>query len=207
MADGANTAHVHRQALHEAALLQIFDSARTYSGWLPTPVTDAQLRTLYDHARWAPTAMNASPARFIFVTSKAGKARLLPHVYPMNVEKVEAAPVTVIVARDRRFFEEADSFFPDRAAQLRQMDAEAPMVREIAIRNTTLQGAYLILAARALGLDCGPMSGFVPAGVDAEFFPDQRYEADFLINLGHGDPDSLHPRNPRLSFDQACRIV
>jgi 3-hydroxypropanoate dehydrogenase len=207
MADGNEHARLAHAPLDADAVSQLFDGARTYSGWLPTPVSEAQIRALYGHARWAPTAMNSVPARFTFVTSEAGKARLMPHIYPLNVEKVQAAPVTVIVARDRRFFLEADSFFPDRADQIKAMDPEAPMVREIATRNTTLQGAYLMMAARALGLDCGPMSGFAAHTLNPDFFPDGRFEADFLINIGHGDPATLHPRNPRLSFDQACQII
>jgi 3-hydroxypropanoate dehydrogenase len=196
-----------RPALGEDALAKLFDDARTYSGWLPTVLGETTLRALYDHVRWGPTAMNGTPGRFLFVTSPAGKARLLPHIYPMNVAKVSAAPVTVIVARDTRFFEEADTFFPDRAAQIKSMDPTAPMVREIASRGATLQGAYLLLAARAAGLDCGPMSGFNAETLNADFFPDGRLEADFLMNLGRGDPASLMPRNPRLSFEQACQIL
>ena len=206
MADSMNVA-APRAALAKDAFARLFDDARTYSGWLPTAVSEATLRELYDHARWGPTAMNGTPGRFLFVSSPAGKARLLPHIYPMNIAKAAAAPVTVIVARDTRFFEEGDTFFPDRAAQIKSMDPTAPMVREIAARGATLQGAYLILSARAAGLDCGPMSGFNAPTLNAEFFPDGRFEADFLINIGQGDPASLMPRNPRLSFEQACQIL
>ena len=207
MADDAPSISNARSSLDDAALAQLFNEARTYSGWLPGKIADADLHRLYELLRMAPTAMNGSPGRFVFVTSEAGKERLLPHVAPMNVEKVKAAAATVIVARDLRFFEFADTEFPARAEMIKAMDPAAPMVRDTATRNSTLQGAYLILAARALGLDCGPMSGFAAPGVNAEFFPDGRCEADFLENLGYGDPASLFPRNPRLSFDQACRIV
>lgn len=207
MADDALLMSTTRAPLGDPALAQLFNEARTYSGWLPRRIDEADLHRLYELLRMAPTAMNASPGRFVFVTSEAGKARLLPHVAPMNVEKVKAAAATVIVARDLRFFEFADTYFPARAEMLKAMDPAAPMVRDNATRNATLQGAYLILAARALGLDCGPMSGFAAAGVNAEFFPDGRCEADFLVNLGYGDPASLFPRNPRLSFEQACQIV
>ena len=207
MADDVSSMTGARAALDDAALAQLFGEARTYSGWLPKKIPEADLYRLYELLRMAPTAMNGSPGRFVFVVSDAGKERLLPFVAPMNQEKVRAAAATVIVARDLRFFENADTYFPARAEQIKAMDPAAPMVRDTATRNATLQGAYLILAARALGLDCGPMSGFAAPGVNGEFFPDGRFEADFLVNLGYGDPASLFPRNPRLSFEQACQIV
>jgi 3-hydroxypropanoate dehydrogenase len=204
MADNLNMEKI----LDDKSIALLFDDARTYSGWLNTPVSEAMLQKLYDHARWAPTSMNSNPGRFVFVTSAEAKERLKPHLMPLNVDKMMAAPVTAIVARDTRFYEEADTFFPERAPAIKMMaGANETMARDTALRNATLQGGYLILAARALGLDCGGMSGFNADGVNKEFFPDGRWQADFLINIGHGDPASLHPRNPRLSFDQACQII
>ena len=212
---------VSSRELSDAALDQLFREARTFSAWTDRPVTDETLRRLYDLLKWAPTSGNSNPARFVFVRSAAGKARLLPAVAPGNVEKVRTAPVTAIVAYDLTFFENLSKLAP-HAPTLRDRFAASPeLVETTARRNSSLQGAYLIMAARALGLDCGPMSGFDNAKVDEaffaagqpregdqhEFFPVGHLKSNFLCNLGYGDRSRLHPRQPRLSFDEACTLV
>jgi 3-hydroxypropanoate dehydrogenase len=184
----------------------LFADARTYNGWASDPVPDATLRELYDLVKLAPTSANSCPARFVFLRTPEAKARLKPHLSPGNVDKAMAAPVVVIVAQDLAFYEQMPQLFPSRP--LRDVFAnDAALAADTARRNTVLQGAYLILAARALGLDVGPMSGFDPAGVDREFFGERPLRAEFLVNLGRGDPASLWPRNPRLAFEQACELV
>lgn len=206
--------------IDEECLDTLFRNARTHNGWLPKPVSDETLRELYDLLKWAPTSANGSPARFLFLRSKEAKERLRLALSPGNVEKTMAAPATVIVAYDLRFHERMDKLFP-HSPVMRKMFAENPSLAEAtAVRNGTLQGAYLILAARAVGLDCGPMSGFDNAKVDAEFFGPSAQDAsacqehatgciksNFLCNLGYGDPKALFPRNPRLDFDEACKIL
>jgi 3-hydroxypropanoate dehydrogenase len=194
--------------LGENELALLFDEARTFSGFLKAPVPEATLRKLYDHLRWGPTSMNSSPGRFVFVTTDAARERLKPHLMPLNVDKVMSAPVTVIVARDTQYYEEAETLFPARGAMIKENAPKMPaIVRDTSVRNATLMGGYMILAARALGLDCGAMSGFNSETLNKDFFPDGRWEADFLCNIGYGDPASLHPRNPRLTFETACRIM
>jgi len=189
----------------DKVLDQIFREARTHSAWQPRPVSPATLERLYDLCKMGPTSANSSPARFVFVTSPAAKARLRPCLAPGNVDKTMAAPVTVIVGFDTEFYERLPVLFPH--ADARSWFVGKPtLIHDTAFRNSSLQGAYLIVAARALGLDCGPMSGFDAAKVEAEFFPDGKVKANFLINLGYGDPKALYPRNPRLSFAEACRI-
>jgi len=187
-------------------LNQLFRQARTHSAWLPKRVPVEVLREVYELARWGPTSANSTPARFVFLESDAAKARLLPALAPGNVEKTKAAPVTVIVAWDTEFYEKLPQLFPH--ADMRSYFVGKPaLIDETALRNGSLQGGYFILAARALGLDCGPMSGFDAAKVNAEFFPDGRWKANFLCNLGYGDHSKLFPRNPRLEFDEACRVL
>lgn len=193
------------QALDSAALDQLFGGARTFSAWQDKPVEDILLQQLYAQLKFAPTSANASPARFVFVKSAAAKARLKPGLAPGNVDKTMAAPVTVIVAHDLEFYEQLPTLFPQVDARSWFVGNEAAILTT-AFRNGSLQGAYLILAARALGLDCGPMSGFDNAAVDAAFFAGTAWKSNFLINLGYGETATLHPRNPRLSFAQACRI-
>jgi len=176
------------QALDEAALAQLFTEARTHAAFAPTPVADHTLRRLYQLASLGPTSQNCQPARFVFVATEAGRERLLPHVAAGNVPKVQSAPVTVIVAR----------------ANFESKPAHA---RETAVRNASLTGAYLLMAARALGLACGPMSGFDAAGVNRTFFPDGRWEVDFLINLGWPAGPAPRARGPRLAFEQACVLA
>lgn len=195
-----------RPALNPEALAQLFTEARTHNGFLPEPVAESTLRQLYDLMKWAPTSMNAQPARLVFVVSAAAKQKLAPALSPGNLDKTLAAPVTAIIAQDSRFFEHLPTQFP--AYDARPMfEANAELAGATAFRNSSLQGAYLILAARALGLDCGPMSGFDAARVNEAFFPDGRYQANFLCNLGWGDASKLYPRGPRLSFEEVCRIT
>jgi 3-hydroxypropanoate dehydrogenase len=192
-------------ALEQAALDLLFNDARTHSHWREEPVADDTLRRLYELLRMAPTSGNCSPARFVFVRSAEAKAKLKPALDEGNVAKTMAAPVTAIVATDFEFYENMPRLFPQ--ADARSWFAGKPeAILWGGFRNGTLQGAYLILAARALGLDCGPMSGFNNARVDEAFFAGTPWKSNFLVNLGHGDPSRLHPRNPRLDFEDACRI-
>ncbi|HEX7637320.1 MAG TPA: malonic semialdehyde reductase [Burkholderiaceae bacterium] len=194
------------EALNDAALRQLFLDARTFNKFQPRPVDDATLRRLVDLAKWGPTSMNAQPGRFVFVRSAEAKEKLKPALMPGNRDKTMAAPVTVIVAHDVAFHEHLPTQFPAMPGA-RDMFAGSDAMREsTAFRNGSLQGAYLILAARALGLDAGPMSGFDPAAVDAAFFPDGRWKSNFLVNLGYGDPAGNHPRGPRLPFETVARI-
>jgi 3-hydroxypropanoate dehydrogenase len=188
------------------ALDQLFREARTHNAWLPKPVSAETLRAVYDLARMGPTSANGSPARFVFLETEQAKARLLPALAPLNVEKTRLAPVTVIVAWDTEFYEKLPKLFPH--ADMRSFFAgNKAFSEENAFRNSSLQGGYFILAARAVGLDCGPMSGFDAAKVNAEFFPDGKWKANFLCNLGYGDRSKLFPRNPRLEFAEACRVL
>jgi len=188
------------------ALDQLFREARTHSTWLPEPVPVELLRQAYELARLGPTSANCSPARFVFLTSPGGKARLKPALAPGNVDKTMAAPVTVIVAWDTEFHEKLPKLFP-HADMRAYFVGNQPLIQETAFRNSSLQAAYFILAARALGLDCGPMSGFDADKLNAEFFPDGKWKVNLLCNLGYGDPSKLHPRNPRLNFEEASVIL
>ena len=192
-------------ALDQAGLDLLFNDARTHSHWKDEPVSDDTLRKLYELLRMAPTSGNCSPGRFVFVRSLEAKARLKPALDEGNVAKTMAAPVTAIVATDFEFYEKLPKLFPHTDA--RSWFAGKPeAILWGGFRNGTLQGAYLILAARALGLDCGPMSGFNNALVDETFFAGTPWKSNFLVNLGHGDASRLHARSPRLDFDEACRI-
>src|SRR2546430_6871862 len=194
-----------RTELDAGALDELFRAVPPHSAWLDRPVTDDQLRRIYDLMKWGPTSANSSPARLLFLRSRAAKERLAPALAPQNVEKTLQAPVTAIVAHDLRFYDELRRLFPHVDARSWFVGDE-PLVDATAFRNGSLQGAYLILAARALGLDAGPMSGFDNAKVDAAFFPDGKVKSNFLCNLGYGDPAKLMPRSPRLPFEEACRI-
>jgi len=192
--------------LPDAALDQIFRTARTAHKFRPDPVPDATLQALYDLLKWGPTSMNCQPARYVFVRSPEAKARLEPALSPPNVEQTRQAPVTAILAFDTRFYDHLPQQFP--AYDARPMFAgNETLAQATAMRNGTLQGAYLLIAARSLGLDCGPMSGFDAAKVDAEFFPDGRLRANFLVNLGVADPAGTYPRGPRLEFSDVARIL
>jgi 3-hydroxypropanoate dehydrogenase len=193
--------------LPDLALDQIFREARTHNAWLDKPVTDEQLRRLYDLLKWGPTSANSSPARFVFLRSQQAKERLRPTLSPGNVDKTMAAPVTVIVAYDLSFYEKLPKLFPHKPQMGNMYASNAQLAEETARRNSSLQGAYLIIAARSLGFDCGPMSGFDNAKVDEEFFGAGTVKSNFLCNLGYGDPSVLLPRLPRLEFDEVCTVL
>lgn len=196
-----------RSPLSPADLDQLFLEARTHNVWRDVPVDDATLQQIYALSRMGPTAANSCPARFVFVKSPEAKARLRPALSPGNVDKTMAAPATAIVAYDAHFYEQMVKLFPARPEMGASLAATAEPARDaMASQNTWLQAGYFILAARALGLDCGPMGGFDKAKVDAAFFEGQAWRSALLINLGHGDATKLFPRNPRLSFEDACRI-
>ncbi|HEY1921810.1 MAG TPA: malonic semialdehyde reductase [Tepidisphaeraceae bacterium] len=196
-------------SISEEALDTLFRKARTYSSFLPAPVSDDLLRAVYDLAKLGPTSANTMPMRVVFVKSPEAKERLKPALEGGNVGRATVAPVTAIIADDQKFYEHMPRLFPQGAGYkdffAKPENAERAKIH--AFRNATLQGAYLIIAARALGLDCGPMSGFNQAKVDAEFFPDGRFKSNFLINIGYGDKSKLHPRNPRLEFHESCKII
>jgi 3-hydroxypropanoate dehydrogenase len=209
------------QVISAEALDQLFRHARTHNAWIDRPVTDETLRQLYDLMKWGPTSANSSPARFIFLRSPEAKERLRPILSSGNVEKTMAAPVTVIVAYDLMFYEKLPRLFPHNSS-MRALFAKNPqLVEETARRNSSLQGAYLIMAARALGLDCGPMSGFDNAKLDEEFFsagkdreeskqeffPAGHVKSNFLCNLGYGDDSKVLPRSPRLEFNEAGTVL
>lgn len=188
------------------ALKQLFLDARTQNGFLDKPVSDEQLREIYDIAKMGATSMNTQPMRVIFLRSKEAKQRLAPALSPGNLDKTMSAPVTAIVARDMQFYEFMPEIWHNPAAR-DTFANNAPLAQATAVRNATLQGAYLMLAARAIGLDCGPMSGFDIAKVNAEFFPDGRCQTDFLCNIGYGDTSKLMGRQPRHSFERACTLL
>ena len=193
-------------SISDAALDQIFRSARTLHTFTDQPVTDDTLRALYALAQWGPTSMNCQPMRLVFVRSDQAKERLKPALSPGNVDKAMAAPVVAIVASDTRFYEQLPMQFPANPNARALFADNATLAADTAMRNSSLQGAYLILAARSLGLAAGPMSGFNPAVVNAAFFPDGAWKANFLINLGWGDATGAHPRGPRLTFEDVVRI-
>ena len=197
--------HTHAP-LEAAALAQLFAEARTASGFLDRPVSLEMLRRIYALASWGPTAMNSQPARYVMLTTPEARERLLPHLKEGNRSKVTEAPVCVIVATDTRFYDHLPEVWHDTSA--RELFAGQPaLAQATASRNGTLGGAWFLLAARALGLDCGPMSGFDAEGVNRTIFPDGRWQANFLLNLGYADPAKTHPRQHRLSFDDACRVL
>ena len=207
--------------LDDAALDQLFRTARTHYAWRDEPVGDDTLRRLYEVMRWAPTSANTNPARIVFLRTDAAKARLFSALAPANVEKVRTAPVTVIVAYDLLFHAKLPRLFPHNPKMRAMFESNPQIVETTARRNSSLQGAYLMLAARALGLDCGPLSGFDNAkvdeeffgagkecaGCDQEFFPEGHVRSNFLCNLGYGDTSALHPRLPRLPFTEACSLL
>jgi 3-hydroxypropanoate dehydrogenase len=181
-------------------------NARTQNGWLARPVTDEELRELYELMKLGPTSTNSCPARIVFVRTPEAKERLIPALSPTNVDKTRAAPVTAIIGYDTRFYELLPKLFPHRPEMKNPYAANATLAETVAFRNGTLQGAYFMIAARMMGLDVGGMSGFDNAKVDAEFFPDGRVKSNFLCNIGHGDPDKVLPKLPRLSFEEACTL-
>jgi 3-hydroxypropanoate dehydrogenase len=197
----------NEDGLDEAAWLdRLFLKARTHTQWQPRPVPQGLLRRVYELARMGPTAANAAPARFVFVVSDAGKAKLLPHLSKGNQPKAAQAPVTVIVGYDRQFARHLPKLFP-HVPSAASWFADPVVAQDSAIKNSALQAAYLILAARSLGLDAGPMTGFFRSGVDAAFFPDSQVTTSLLCNLGYGVTEALQERLPRLAFDEACRFA
>jgi len=209
------------QRIDEAALDTLFREARTFTKWQARPVDDQLLQELYELLKWGPTSANGCPARFVFLRSKEAKERLRPALAPLNIQKTMTAPVTVIVAYDLKFYEHLPKLFPQNPGMAKMFERNPELVEATAKRNSSLQGAYLIMGARALGLDCGPMSGFDHAkvdeeffaagkpcfGCDQEFFPEGHVKTNFLCNLGYGDSSALHPRLPRLPFNEACSLL
>jgi 3-hydroxypropanoate dehydrogenase len=207
--------------LTEEALDVLFRNARTHNGWLDKPLTDDTIRQIYEIMKWGPTSANSCPARFFILRSKEAKQRLKVALSSSNVDKTMAAPATVIVAYDLKFYEKLPKLFPHNPGMKKLFEQNPQLVEATAKRNSSLQGAYFMLAARALGLDCGPMSGFDNArldeeffgagkqrhGGDQEFFTAGEFKSNFLCNLGYGDPAKLHPRGPRLAFEEACRLL
>ncbi len=189
-----------------SSIQQLFTEARTHHAWQDKPVTDGLLHEIYNLTKWGPTSANSSPARIVFVKTKAAKQKLIPALAAPNVPQVEAAPVTAIIAYDQKFYDHLPTLFP--AYDMRPMFASNPSFSEqSAFRNSSLQGGYFILAVRALGLDAGPMSGFDNAKVDRAFFEGTTWKSNFICNIGYGDPSKLYPRGPRLTFEQACIIA
>ena len=195
------------QPLDTSALEHAFLNARTFNKFAEREVPDELIRQLHELMKWGPTSLNCQPGHFVVVKSQAAKKRLIPSLSPGNQEKSMAAPANVIVATDTRFYENLPTQFPAMANAKDMFTANAELAQTTALRNSALQGAYLIVAARMLGLDCGPMSGFNNQAVDAAFFPDGRYKSNFLINIGFGDPAGNRPRGPRLSFEQAVEVL
>jgi 3-hydroxypropanoate dehydrogenase len=200
------TAVADEMRLDRGSLDQLFAEARTHNRWLDRPVDEALLRELYDLARLAPTSANSQPMRVVFVRSREAKERLKPALAPQNVEKTMTAPVTAIIAHDLEFYERLPKLMPHADVKSWFAKLPAAQIERAASQGSSMQGAYLILAARALGLDAGPIGGFDRAKVDEAFFPGGTVQSNFLVNLGYGDPAGLYPRNPRLEFDEACRI-
>ncbi|MFC5743079.1 malonic semialdehyde reductase [Dyella tabacisoli] len=195
------------EMLSETALDQLFRTARTFNAWLPKDVSDEQLHQLYDLAKFGPTSANCSPMRVVFVRSKEAKEKLSPFMSDGNRAKTLVAPVTAIIAIDYEFYEQLPKLFPHADARS-WFAGNQPLIDATAFRNASLQGAYVIAAARSLGLDCGPMSGFDQDGVNEAFFAGTKIKSNFMINIGYGDASrDLFPRSPRLSFDEACKIV
>lgn len=191
--------------LDGSALNQIFHDARSFNRWQDKPVSRKQIEAIYDTFKFGPTSANCSPARILFLSSAEAKARLKPHLIDSNVEKVMTAPVVAIIGYDLEFYDKIPELFPHNPDAKHWFKGNDPLIKETAFRNGTLQGAYLMIAARAHGLDCGPMSGFSPDGVTEAFFAGTSVRANFLCGLGYGDPTSIFERSPRLSFDQACQ--
>ena len=196
-----------RPAVNDHALDQMFRKARSYNRWAADEVSAQTLFELYELMKWGPTSANCFPARVVFLKSPAAKARLKPHLIESNVVKVLTAPVTAILALDTLFYDLIPELFPHNPEARGWFSEDPQGAAETAFRNASLQGAYFLMAARALGLDCGPMSGFDQEGVNKEFFPDGRYQSNFICALGVGTDELLFPRSPRLSFERACQIL
>jgi 3-hydroxypropanoate dehydrogenase len=193
--------------LDNLALDRLFRTARTRNAWTDRPVTEQQLRELYDLVKFGPTSGNCCPARFVWVRSAEGKGKLAALAAPTNAAKILAAPVTVIVGYDLDFAEQLPKLFPDRGKEMQAYFVDPLVAQTTAFRNSSLQGAYLIIAARGLGLDCGPMSGFSNEAVDSEFFAGTRIKSNFICSVGYGSDENLFPRNPRLTFEESGRFA
>lgn len=191
------------------ALDTLFRTARSQNGWLPKPVSDAQLHEIYELMKWGPTSANQSPARILFLRSAQSKERVKPHLLAANVDKVMTAPAAVIIAYDVKFYEHLPKLFPHNpsASTWFAGDDKKALAEASAFRNGTLQGAYFMLAARAVGLDCGPISGFNNAGVDGEFFAGTSFNSNFICSIGYGDPAKVYTRSPRFKFDEVCQLL
>src|SRR6202171_1923749 len=196
-----------KNPLDDAALNTLFREARSYNRWSGAPVSDQTLHELYELLKFGPTSANSTPARFVFVKSAEAKAKLVAWLSPANVVKVEQAPVTAIIAMDEKFYEKLPKLFPHMPGAANMFKDNAALAEVTMMRNSSLQGAYLILAARSLGSDCGPMSGFDNAKVDAAFFAGTPLKSNFICALGTGTTEKLFPRSPRLAFDEACKIA
>jgi 3-hydroxypropanoate dehydrogenase len=192
--------------LNDTTLETLFSKARTHNAWLGKPVTDAQLHQIYELMKWGPTSANCSPARIVFVKSAEQKEKLAACMAPANVDKTRAAPVTAIIGMDMAFYDKLPQLFPHADAKS-WFVGNQPLIEATAFRNSSLQGGYFIMAARAVGLDCGPMSGFDADKVNTAFFAGSTVKANFICNLGYGDPAKLFPRSPRLTFGEACQLV
>ena len=195
--------------LNDQALDTLFRNARSQNGWQQKPVSEDQIRAIYDLMKMGPTSANCSPARILFLRTPAAKERLVPALLASNIEKVRTAPVVAIIGYDLKFYDSLAKLFPHNLGARNWFagDANKAVADSTAFRNSTLQGAYLMIAARALGLDCGPLSGFDPAKVDAEFFAGTDIRTNFVTGIGYGDPSKVMPRNPRLGFDEACKFL
>ncbi len=194
-------------AITEPAMKQLFTEARTHNGWLPEPVSDDILRKVYDLAKFGPTSANCGPLRIVFVKTRAAKERLRPILMEGNVEKTMAAPVTALLGMDMKFYDHLPMLFPHAPDARSWFAGNEANISETAMRNSSLQGAYFMIAARAYGLDCGPMSGFNKEKADEVFFKGTSYKSNFLCNLGYGDKTKLFPRSPRFKFEDVCQII
>jgi 3-hydroxypropanoate dehydrogenase len=196
-----------KPTINDQALDQLFRVARSQNGWKDEPISDTLMYAVYDLMRWGPTSANCSPARFIFVKSDEAKQRLKPYLAENNEDKVLTAPMCAIIGHDLEFYEKMPQLFPHNPEAKDWFSGDPVTAEVIAMRNGTLQGAYFMIAARALGLDCGPMSGFDNDGVDKEFFPDGKVKSNFICSIGVGEPSKVFERLPRLSFEEACEVL
>ena len=208
LADAPRIDQAMKPSIGDAALDQLFRAARSHNGWQSDPVSDATLRQLYDIVKWGPTTSNSQPQRILLLRTQAAKERLAPAMSKSNQEKTLTAPVVAILAFDLKYYEHIERFYPIVAkSYMERSRTDSAFTEQTAFRNASLQGAYFIIAARALGLDCGPMSGFDNAKVDAEFFPDGQWKSNFLCAIGRGDPEKLRPRYGRFEFDEVCQLL